>query len=174
MTLHREVLLFGLLVLLAVLLAIFLGCDVPSKRRHPPSTTPLSNAQPPDGRLNAVQYILENPSAYEGARLIVGGDIVDIWSPRAFTVIGRQFPENDTLLVVMRNDLTALECGGGAIGLRGASVRVTGRVHTGIHAAERELERPLSETVRNRAAATGPVFVAELVAFVRPSDAASR
>jgi hypothetical protein len=153
-----------------VLLATFLGCDVPSGGEHLPSAARVI-PQPRDHPPSAVQYILENPAAYVGARLTVGGEIVEMWSLRAFTVIGREFPKNDALLVLTHKELTPLNSGQGLVEFHGASVRVTGRVMTGVQAAERALDRRLSDTVRIRAA-TGPIFLAEVVAFDRTSDAA--
>jgi hypothetical protein len=158
----------ALLSLLAILLAILVAHDAVSDRHDLPCSTPATLDQPPlDTLAIAVQYILENPVAYVGARLTVGGEIVDIWPPQAFTLVGHQSVENDALLVVTRDELTSLSPGSGSLGFHGALVRVTGTVLTDVAAAERELELALSQSLHRRRSAKAPVLIADRVVFVR-------
>jgi hypothetical protein len=156
-------------ILFVVFDAIVLACNKASDEDYVVSGTPERIDQSTlDATPISVQYVLENPSAYESKRFALEARVVDVWSVRAFTVIGQQFPANDTLLVVATDEVAALKDGTGSVVVQGAIVRVTGTVRTdGIEAVAHEFGIELSKVVHSLARVKGPVFVAERVVKVR-------
>ena len=72
----------------------------------------------------SVSSVLEQPSSYTGRQITLAGEIVDVFSPRAFSIRGEQYLENDVLLIVIDQNGEGAERA--TVTDRGARVQVSG------------------------------------------------
>jgi hypothetical protein len=113
----------------------------------------------------SISEVLEQPDVYAGQPMMLGGEVVDVWSSRIFSVKGHQYLENDRLLVVTKLSGDDPGSDRGSVGDPGRLVRISGTLHTGdFDTLARELQIDLSlvpEQLRS------PVFVAESISTGR-------
>ena len=110
----------------------------------------------------AIADVLEHPESYAGQQITLGGQIVNVWSERVFSVTGRQFLENDQLLVVSRSNGSADPAG---VEDRGAHVRITGTLRTSSDTQPRDLNADLNGVPERLRL---PLFVADSVSIEAP------
>jgi hypothetical protein len=111
----------------------------------------------------SVSKVLEQPTSYLGQRITLAGEIVDVYSPRAFSIVGEQFLENDRLLVVIGAGDDEAERA--AVVDRGARVHVSGTLETGASETLRMLNL---DPARIPDHVSTPVLVAESVTIAPP------
>jgi hypothetical protein len=111
----------ALLLLLSFCLIAIAACgpDRPFDRDDAPAVdpTPIS-----------VSKVLEQPNSYLGQRITLAGDIVEVYSRRAFSMVGEQYLENDALLVIIEQPHSDAERAG--VTDLGARVQVTGTLRS--------------------------------------------
>lgn len=121
-----------------------------------------------EGSVTAVQHVIENPYAYADQRITVTGEVVDVWSPAAFTIAGEQFPRSRALLIIASDPARLTDDPAGGANPRGTLVRVTGTVRLDtLDDVEREIGIDLRPGVDSLARVTGPILVAENIGVLR-------
>jgi hypothetical protein len=136
-----------------------LGCGTPLDDETLSRTT---EAVPAQSQRAAVQYIVENPAAYAGRAVTVAGEVVDIWSPRVFTIVGRQFAGNPALLVIAREAVPEFRDGtAGGANPRGWTIRIRGVVRLDtIAVIEREVGVEVAPAAQSLGQVKGPILLA--------------
>lgn len=129
-----------------------------------PHNSPASPAgDAPSG--TSVAEVMNNPSAFVGRRLTVSGEVTEVWAPRAFSIGGEAFLENDKLLVVSREDLPRIVARAPQELLSPTDiVQLTGTIHIGPLAdVERQVAFDLPAAAEELWEPQRPVLVAESV-----------
>lgn len=144
-----------------------LGCGTPVDDDGPQTTAKDGIRSQSQGV--AVQHIVENPAAYDGRAVTLTGEVVDVWSPRVFTVIDRRFAGGSALLVVARQAVPEFRDGtSGGANPQGLTVHLSGVVRLDpIATIEREAGVEVSPAVQSLGRVKGPILLAERVVLPR-------
>lgn len=85
--------------------AVMAACESPAPAHPARSQTTAQGSTPPDRTGVVAGEIAARAPDYRGKRITVSGEVVDVWTPRAFTIGGPQFVGNHKLLIVSRTAL---------------------------------------------------------------------
>lgn len=157
-----------LTVSLAFMTSVLIGCgrnDRQSVEPTPqdPVASPASNSGM--STPTSVADVMNNPAQFLDQRVVLSGEVNQVWTPRAFSIGGQQFLENDTLLVVSREDLPRIAAREAHDRIAPADiVQVSGTVRRGpLAEVERETSFDLPAAAEQVWSEDRPVLVAERV-----------